>query len=363
MRLRQRIMVVAIACAIAVQTVSPAMACTGIRIRPADGSIIYARTLEFGTDLQSNILITPRDMKFVGSAPGNKPGIAWTSKYAAVGANAYRYQVFVDGLNEKGLAVGLFYFPGYAQYQTVAAGDESKTLGPHELGAYLLTTCATTAEAVSAAQRVKVGEVVLKEFGFVPPAHFVIHDASGDCKVLEYVGGTLRVHDNPLGVMSNAPTFDWHMTNLANYINLSTVNPAPREVSGVKVAAFGQGAGMLGLPGDFTPPSRFVRAVVFSQAALPVATAEEGMKAAFHLLNQFDIPEGTARDKAGAPTAEYTLWTSAADLKNLNYCFRTHANSRIRIVHLKKCNLTADRARFISMAGDEVFQDATGDAK
>src|SRR5271165_4161720 len=112
---------------------STAHACTGITIKPKDGSIIFARTLEFGMDLKSNILIVPRGKEFVGTAPGDKPGIHWKTKYGMVGMNAFDLPVIVDGLNEKGLHVGLFYFPGFAKYQEVKTGNFGKALAPWEL--------------------------------------------------------------------------------------------------------------------------------------------------------------------------------------------------------------------------------------
>ena len=160
---------------------------------------------------------------------------------------------------------------------------------------YLLGNCANVKEALEATKRIRVGEVVQKDMGIVPPCHYIVTDAGQRCVVLEYVGGELKVHDNPLGVMSNSPSFDWHLTNLRNYVNLTVTNVPPVDIAGIKLAGFGQGSGMLGLPGDFTPPSRFIRAVAFSQSAVPVATAEEGVLQAFHLLNQFDIPKGAAR--------------------------------------------------------------------
>jgi choloylglycine hydrolase len=262
-----------------------AVACTGIRIKPTDGSVIVGRTMEFATDLRSNIIVIPRDTELLGTAPGAKAGVRWRSKYAVVGANAFDYPVIVDGLNEKGLAVAIFYFPGYAMYQEVKEEDVAKALAPWELASYLLSTCSDTKEAIAAARGVRVGEVVLNELGFVPPCHYVVHDAGGRCVVLEHVNGELKVHDNPLGVVTNSPTFDWHMTNLRNYVNLTVTNVPPVDVSDIKLGGFGQGTGMLGLPGDFTPPSRFVRAVVFTQSALPVKSAPDGVLQAFHILN------------------------------------------------------------------------------
>ena len=137
--------------------------------------------------------------------------------------------------------------------------------------------------------------------------------------------------------MTNAPTYDWHMTNLSNYINLSAKDIDQVKVGGVTVPAFGAGTGLLGLPGDFTPPSRFVRAVVYSQAAVPNQNADQAVFAAFHILNQFDIPKGSVINGAvGEPTAEITEWTSVADLKNLRWYFRTHKDQSIRVVDLRQ---------------------------
>jgi choloylglycine hydrolase len=345
-------------------TPSTAPACTGITIKPKDGSIIFARTLEFAVDLKSNILVVPRGKEYVGTAPGDKPGLRWKTKYGVVGANAFDLPVTVDGLNEKGLSVGLFYFPGFAKYQDVREDDFGKALAPWEIGIFLLGTCSDVKEAVSAAKSVLVGEVVQKDMGFVPGGHAIVTDASGKSVVLEYVGGKLKVHVNPLGVLTNSPTFDWHMTNLSNYVTLSAKNVEKIDLAGQEIKGLGQGSGMLGLPGDFTPPSRFVRAVAFSKAALPVAKAKDGVLQAFHILNQFDIPKGAARGiEHGKEVADYTQWTNAADLKNLRYYFRTYDNSRIRMIDLKAVDFDTKRIRTISMKGEEEIEDVSGKAK
>lgn len=343
---------------------STAPACTGITIKPKDGSVIFARTLEFAADLESNVIIVPRGTEYVGTAPGGKPGVAWKTKYGTVGANAFDMPVVVDGLNEKGLSVGLFYFPGFAEYQTVKAEDAGKALAPWEIGSYLLGTCSDIKESIAAAKSVLVGDVVQKQMGFVPPVHVIVTDASGSSVVLEYIGGELKAHDNPFGVMSNAPTFDWHMTNLSNYVTLTKKNLERIDLAGKEIRGLGQGSGMLGLPGDFTPPSRFVRAVAFSKTARPVDQAKDGVLQAFHILNQFDIPKGAAQGiEHGQEVYDYTLWTSAADLKNLRYYFRTFDNSRIRMLDMKAIDLDTKGIRTISMKGEEDIEDVSGKAK
>ena len=120
---------------------------------------------------------------------------------------------------------------------------------------------------------------------------------------------------------------------------------------------------MLGLPGDFTPPSRFVRAVAFSQSVFQSKTGDDAVLEAFHVLNQFDIPKGAARehekDEHGNILADYTLWTSASDLKAKRFYFRTYENSQIRMVDLMKMNLDAKDIVTISMKGEEVIKSLT----
>ena len=120
---------------------------------------------------------------------------------------------------------------------------------------------------------------------------------------------------------------------------------------------------MLGMPGDFTPPSRFVRAVAFSQSVFPSKTGEDAVLEAFHVLNQFDIPKGAARehqkDEHGNVLADYTIWTSASDLKTKRFYFRTYENSQIRVVDLMKMNLDAKEIVTISMKGGEAIRPVT----
>lgn len=153
--------------------------------------------------------------------------------------------------------------------------------------------------------------------------------------MVEPVDGTLKVHDAPLGVITNSPTYDWHMTNLANYLNLTPTDITSATLGDVKLEAFGTGAGLHGLPGDFTPPSRFVRAAIYGASAAPNATADEAVLSAFHILNQFDIPKGSVKGSVVSSTSdEITEWTAVSDLKNLRWYFRTHADQSIHMVDL-----------------------------
>jgi choloylglycine hydrolase len=334
-----------------------AQACTGIQLIAEDGTVVYARTMEFGNDIQSEVMMIPRGYARVGTTPDGKEGLKWKAKYASVAANGVGLPVLFDGLNEKGLAAGMFYFPTSAGYMPYTAADAGKTIAQWEVGSWILENFASVEEVKANIGNIVVPAVVFSGWGFAPEAHYIVHDASGKSIVIEYVGGKLNVHDNPLGVLTNSPTFDWHMTNLRNYLNFSMTNAPPVQLGSVKLLPTGQGSGMLGLPGDFTPPSRFVRAVAFSQSVLKPKTGDDAVMEAFHVLNQFDIPKGAAReqekDAQGNILADYTIWTSANDLKAKRFYFRTYENSQVRMVDLMKMNLDAKDITKISMKGAE----------
>lgn len=344
-------------------TTQTAQACTGIRLVAADGSVVYARTLEFGLDLKSQIAMVPRGYVRVGTTPDGKEGLKWTSKYASVGMNGAGLPVLFDGLNEKGLAAGTFYFPTSAGYMPYAPDVSGKTIAQWEVGSYILENFATVDEVKENIGNIVVAAAVFSQWGFAPEAHYVVHDASGKSIVIEYVGGKLNVHDNPLGVITNSPAFDWQMTNLRQYVNFSMTGKPSIQLGPVKVVPTGQGSGMLGMPGDFTPPSRFVRAVAFSQSVFQPKTEQDAVIQVFKILNQFDIPKGSARDGEkdvnGNIQADYTLWTGASDLKAKRYLFRTYDNSRIRSVDLMKMDVDGKDIITVSTNSDEVIENIT----
>ncbi len=319
-----------------------AAACTGIRLIAKDGSVVVARTLEFGADLESKVGVYPAGTTFVGTLPNNGTGITFKSKYGMVGANAFGLPVLVDGMNDQGLYVGEFFFPGSAQFADVTPENSSRAMAGYQYSMWILANFSTIAEVKAAYDRVALVSTVLPALGMAPPVHFRIMDKTGAAVVVEPIGGKLVIYDDPLGVLTNSPTFDWHMTNLSNYVGLSAENRASMTIQGVTLNSFGQGSGFYGIPGDFTPPSRFVRAVAYEAAAVQPATAAAAVQQVFHILNNFDIPVGAVRDEVQGKTVdEWTLWTSAEDLTNLQFYFRTFNDQSLRSVDVRKALASA----------------------
>ena len=339
-------------------------ACTGIKLVAKDKSIVHGRTLEFGIQIPTSAVIIPRNFEFKGTTPqGN--GLSYKSKYAAVGAIAFDNMAIMDGMNEKGLAVGSFYFPGYAEYSVITPQNQSKAVSPVEFSNWLVTQFASVDEVKAALNDIVIAPTVIAAWGNqIPPFHYIVYDKQGHSLVIEPVGGKLKTYDNPLGVLTNSPTFDWHFTNLRNYINLRAVNVAPLEIDGMKFAAFGQGSGLVGLPGDFTPPSRFTRASIFTITAIPSDTADQGVLQVFHILNQFDIPVGVAREvENGVIHTDSTLITCARDPQSLKYYFKTYEDQTIRMIDLNKFDLNAKSIKLISTTGRQPITDISSELK
>ena len=192
-----------------------AEACTGIRLVAKDGGVVAARSLEFGFDLHSEVMIVPAGTALTGSLPDGGKGISYKTKYGFAGANAEGMTAIVDGINDQGLYVGLFYFPGYASYADATKENAARAMAPHEYANWLLGNFANVDEVKANFDKVVLVPVVVEAIGQAAPVHFVVHDRSGKAVVIEPLNKGLKIYDNPLGVVTNSPTFDWHMTNLA----------------------------------------------------------------------------------------------------------------------------------------------------
>lgn len=339
-----------------------ALACTGFQLRSGDGAYISFRSMEFGIPLDSSIAIIPRGTAYVGTTPDGQPGLTWTTKYGMLGMNAAAAPTTItDGMNERGLVVEAFYLPGFAQYFPPSAARQADTIGSWEVGSYLLSTCASTDEAVAALQnRAYVAQQICPALGIFLPLHYLISDASGNLKVVEYIGGTLAIHDNPVGVITNSPSFDWHLTNLSNFVDLSPANVASSQIGDLKVPNYGQGSGFIGIPGDYTPPSRFVRAALYSHWATVPQSASETVNLGFHVLNTFDIFNGAIKSKKpvaaanGSPATtelvntDITEWQIVHDRTNLVTYFRMYGGQEIQSIDLKKIDFTTAGIRTIT---------------
>ena len=313
----------------------PAYACTGITLRTEGGNTVAARTIEWaGSDLESRYVVVPRGYTQRSYVPGGKKdGMLFTSRYGYIGLSVERAEYVVDGMNEKGLSAGLFYFPDCGTYERYDALERDSSVSDLQLVPWILGQCSTVDEVMSAVGRVHV--VSADERGST--VHWRFTDTSGRQVVLEIVGGRKMWHENALGVLTNSPDFGWHLKNLNNYANLYPGRASGLEIGGMHLKPFGGGGGLYGIPGDMTPPSRFVRAAFFLSAAPCLSSSEETVMQAFHILNNFDLPIGvqTNMDVTVPDIPSATQWTVACDIGNRRIYYRTMYDSTIRCFDLK----------------------------
>ena len=336
-----------IAATIAAVGTNTANACTGITLTAKDSTKILARTIEWGgSDLNSQYVIVPQGYT-AQSYPGGIDGMKFTSKYGYVGLAVEQKEFIAEGLNEKGLSAGLFYFPRYGKYEDYNAAYKEESIADLQLVSWILGECKNVEEVKDAISKVHVIAIDPR----ASTVHWRFADTTGRQIVLEIIDGKPVFYENKLGVLTNSPDFNWQMTNLNNYVNLFPGSAPSQKLGEIELSQFGAGSGFLGIPGDVTPPSRFVRAA-FYQATAPVQeTSEETVLQGFQILNNFDIPVGIEFAKGQVPVniPSATQWTSATDMNNLRIYFRTMYNSAIRSINLKDIDFKKVKYRAVPM--------------
>lgn len=315
----KRILAAALAAFLPIQNAGLAVACTAVNVVAADKTVIAGRTMEWAFDMKWTLKSMPKGTSLTLTAP---PEVGLPEKkvatlYSVVGISAEVIPggAIVEGQNAAGLGMSGNFLPGFTTYQTVTKADTAyvSILG---FGAWALGMHGTVAEVRTALGKTKVWSDPSLPSGPTPPTlHMVFTDRSGASIIVEYVGGELQIHDNVASVLTNSPPYDWHLLNLRNYLNLSTMGVADRRFGTANVTAIGQGGGATGLPGDFTPPSRFVRAAFMRHFMAQPKDGADAITTIGHILNTVDIPLGIAQSKDGdSVVSDYTQWVAIKDL-------------------------------------------------
>jgi choloylglycine hydrolase len=340
----------------------PATSCTGIILKSQDGATVPGRTMEFSFDIKSKMLVVPAGTEITTLALNEKmEGFTFKAKYGFAGANGLDMPIVFDGLNEAGLYFGAFYFAGNAVFGEANQSNKGKAVSSDEMGNWMLGQFSTVKEVVAALSKIEVVGTYIKEIDGFAPFHYAVSDATGASVVIQYSNEGLKVHENTVNAVTNTPTYDWHLTNLRNYIGLTPYNKESIEVGSLKLQPFGEGTGMVGLPGDMSSPSRFVRAAAFANTSLPSATGKDAVFKAFHILNAFDIPKGAIRNPKHDGLADYTIWTSVADTKNKVYYYKTYETQAVESLDVRKAVAGLKAPKVIPMESGFTVRDRTGD--
>lgn len=326
--------------------------CTSLSYRDAQGNVYFGRTLELTIDLPYQIVFFPAGFPTRSQVEGHPP-VDYRARHAMVTVTmpcrvptpeapiGIADLKVLEGVNDKGLTFSLLSYPTAAGHHQSAAMTQA-VLSASDLGSWCLGQFATVAEVKAALDAQPIVLVPLAILGGVEsPFHYVVHDATGAALVIEFDRGEMKVHDNPVGVMTNGPDFRWHLTNLNNYTFLSNVDQSAARFGGYRAMQPDSGIATAGLPASSTSVGRFVRAAYYAQFTEKAATPDLAVRTLAHILNNFDRPRGASIDypsqggshmevagldqPASEPYAtEFTSWTSLSDLDRKQFFLRDY---------------------------------------
>lgn len=319
--------------------------CTAATYRTKDH--YFGRTLDYEVSYGEEVVVTPRNFPFHFRHMGGL-----SSHYAIIGMAtvAGEYPLYYDATNEKGLSMAGLNFPGNADYKPLAEGKDN--VATFELIPWLLGQCATVEEAKAYLARMNLANTPFGPQFPVSPLHWIIADR--DCAItVESVREGIRIYDNPVGILTNNPPFDYQMTNLTNYMSLSTEPPENHFSDQLDLTPYSRGMGMLGMPGDLSSASRFVR-VAFTKLHSVSGTSEsESISQFFHILGSVAQQRGCVH--MGEGKYEITIYTSCCNTDRGIYYYTTYENSQITGVDLHRENLDGQQlSRYPLMIGQRI---------
>ncbi len=295
--------------------------CTAIQTTYEDGGVILGRNMDLPCEFNQAPILVPK-----GAADNHLA-------YLGIGVLIDGFPALCDGMNTAGLGACALNFLGYAQYEDVQ-NSAKLNLAPHEFIPHILGNFSTVAEVKKALKDAEIVNRAINPYTPIATLHWMLADASGAAIVVERTKKGLAVYDNSAYVLTNNPDFNWHLTNLNEYLKVSPVQPNSVNWSDCTLSCLGVGGGTLGLPGDFSSVSRFVRAA-YLRAHLPDHKKSElALHHIFNMLGAVSIPRGAVItiDRI----QDQTIYTSAMDLKQKIYYYKTEFNSRINALRFEK---------------------------
>lgn len=306
--------------------------CTGIWLNKGKG--YFGRTLDYDFSYGEEVVITPKNFAFDFRYAGR-----CKSNFAMVGTAHVkgRFPLYYEAMNERGLCMAGLNFVGNAHYCGGAEGK--KTVEQFELIPYLLGKCASVDGVIYELSGLRIGGGSFDGSMPVAMLHWLIADGE-KCIVAESVEEGLKIYENPTGVLTNNPTFDRQLFNLNNYRNLSATDGGSLFGGGLDLQLYSRGMGAIGLPGDWSSQSRFVRAAFVRANSVCGDGEEECVKQFFHVTDTVSQPSGSCRTAEGI---ERTIYTCCCSQGEKIYYFKTYDSPVISAVRLDGAAAEGDR--------------------
>ncbi len=261
------------------------------------------------------------------------------------------YPLYYEATNEKGLSIAGLNFPENAVY--FEKSDTKDNIAPFELIPWILCQCKNICEAKSLLIKINIYKINFSEKFKVSPLHWLIADENSAI-TLEQTKDGLKIYDNPVGVLTNNPTFDFHMTNLSNFMNLTPLQPENRFSKNINLKPYSLGMGAIGLPGDLSSASRFIRATFAKTNSVSDNCESESVNQFFHILSNVEQPRGL--NSLEKNKFEYTLYSCCCNTNKGIYYYTTYENSQISAVNMYKENLNKESLIFYPLTKLQFFR-------
>lgn len=318
--------------------------CTAVTYQTKD--CYFGRTLDLEYTYDEKVTVTPRNFKFQF-----RKNEAINSHYAIIGMATVvnDYPLYYEAANEYGLGMAGLNFLGNAHYFSIQEGKDN--IAPFEFIPWILSQCKNLDEAKEKLQTINLWDISFSEEFPLSPLHWMIADSKGAITV-ESVEGGLKIYENPVGVLTNNPTFDYHMTHLCDYMNLTHQTPENR-FGNIDLAPYSRGMGAFGLPGDLSSASRFVRAAFVKLNSISGTGENESISQFFHILGAVEQQRGCVKMPDGR--YEITAYTSCINLDQGIYYYTTYENQCISAVDMHRCDLESDQLQSFSLMKEQMI--------
>ena len=302
--------------------------CTAITFRTDQH--YFGRNLDLEYHYDEAVTVTPRNLPLhFREVP------SLSTHYAMIGmaTTVNGYPLYYDATNEYGLSMAGLNFKDNAVYYPKA--DAYDNIAPFEFIPWILGQCKTVSEAEDAICRMNLAKIPFSDDYPLTPLHWLIADAT-NCITVEPLKEGLRVWHNPVGLLTNNPPFAFHMHHLAHYTNLHCSDTAMLFADTIPVHPYSHGLGAVGLPGDLSSASRFIRAAFTKFNSICEPDEESSVNQFFHILRSVAQQNGCCRTKHGL---ERTIYSSCCNTDTGTYYYTTYENSQLTAVRMHNCNL------------------------
>lgn len=294
--------------------------CTCIMIKNINS--YFGRNMDLDYSLNEKMIVVPRNFEINFK---NKESIKNHYAFFGLGIVSNNYPLLAEGSNEFGLSVATLNFPNNAYYNNLSHRKEN--IAPYELSLYILATCKTIKDVKKLLKSINITNIPFSKQYPLTPVHFMVSDKNNSL-VIEPIKNSLNVFDNPYNVLTNNPPFNYHIENIKNYMNLSIEDPKNKILKKLNIKPYSYGQGLIGLPGDYSSSSRFIKALFVKEN---IVFENSEINDFFTCLESVKMIKGTVKTHNGL---EYTRYSCCIDTTNCIYYYKKYNDNNIYVENL-----------------------------